>query len=141
MQHPPEKIADIGRVQTRKGLIPYLKALKNCEKPVIAVVRGAAHGIHFTPLTLCDFVYCSPEATFTTPFMGTYQSPEGLSTLLFPQQLGSKRANEILFLDRPLTASEAVSCGFANGIIDDLGDSDWFDVNKIPAITKLLSSD
>lgn len=60
---------------------------------------------------------------------------------MFPQQLGVKRANEILYLDRPMMADEAVSCGFANAIIDDLGDSDWFDVNKIPAITKLLASD
>lgn len=38
-------------------------------------------------------------------------------------------------------AKEAVDCGFANAIIPDLGDSDWFDVMKIPAIKKLLESD
>lgn len=56
-------------------------------------------------------------------------------------QFGVRRANEILFLDRPINAKEAVECGFANAIIQDFGDSDWFDVMKIPAIKKLLASD
>jgi enoyl-CoA hydratase/carnithine racemase len=141
MELPTEGILEVGRTKMKECLVPYLKALKNCEKPVVAVVRGGCHGIHFTPLTLCDFVYCGPDATFTTPFMGSFQSPEGLSTLLFPQQLGVKRANEILYLDRSMTASEAVQCGFANAIIEDLGDSDWFNPEKIPAISKLLASD
>jgi enoyl-CoA hydratase/carnithine racemase len=56
-------------------------------------------------------------------------------------QFGVRRANEILFLDRPITAKEAVACGFANAIVEDFGESDWFDVLKIPAIKKLLASD
>jgi enoyl-CoA hydratase/carnithine racemase len=52
-----------------------------------------------------------------------------------------RRANEILFLDRPVSAKEAVESGFANAIVENLGDSDWFDVMKIPAIKKLLASD
>jgi 2-(1,2-epoxy-1,2-dihydrophenyl)acetyl-CoA isomerase len=49
--------------------------------------------------------------------MASSQSPEGGSTYLFPQQLGVRRTNEILLLDRPLKAKEAVDCGFANDII------------------------
>jgi hypothetical protein len=40
-----------------------------------------------------------------------------------------------------MEAKEAVSCGFANGIVDDLGDSDWFDLSKIPTIAKLCNTD
>lgn len=122
-------------------MVPFLMAIKNCEKPIVAVVRGGCHGIHFTPLTLCDFVYCGSDAIFSVPFMKTSQSPEGLSTILFARQFGVKRANEILFLDRPINAKEAVESGFANAIVEDLGDSDWFDPLKIPAIKKLLASD
>ena len=66
------------------SMVAFLKALKNCEKPVVAVVQGGAHGIHFTPLPLCDFVYCTKDAFFSTPFMNSFQSPEGMSTLSFP---------------------------------------------------------
>ena len=47
----------------------------------------------------------------------------------------------MILLDKTIKAKEAVACGFANGIIDDLGDSDWFDVSKVPAITKMLNTD
>ena len=44
-------------------------------------------------------------------------------------------------LDKHITAQEAVKCGYANGIIEGLGDSEWPDMDKIPAIGKLLATD
>ena len=52
-----------------------------------------------------------------------------------------RKANEILLLDKPITAQEALQCGFINGIIDDLDESEWPDMDKIPAIKKLLATD
>jgi hypothetical protein len=47
-----------------------------------------------------------------------------------------------LLLDKPLTANEALSCGFINGIIPSLQDEgEFFDLDKVPAIGKLLSQD
>mmetsp|Transcript_27136 Transcript_27136/g.33720 ORF Transcript_27136/g.33720 Transcript_27136/m.33720 type:complete len:121 (-) Transcript_27136:132-494(-) len=61
--------------------------------------------------------------------------------MLFAQQFGFRRANEILMLDRAIKAQEAVECGFANGIIEGLNDSHWPDLDKIPCIPKLLATD
>ena len=44
-------------------------------------------------------------------------------------------------LDKPVTAQEAVSAGFANGIINDLDKNHWPDLSKIPAIGQLLNTD
>ena len=53
--------------------------------------------------------------------------------------MGRKLANEVLLTDKILSAKEAVSCGFSNGIIDKFDpQSDWFDPNIIPVIPKLL---
>ncbi len=49
-----------------------LIALNKSVKPIIAVVRGGAVGIGFTALPLVDFIYCSPDAFFMTPFMKTF---------------------------------------------------------------------
>lgn len=55
--------------------------------------------------------------------------------------MGKRIANEILMLDKELTAASAVQCGFANEMItEDLG-GDWFDLNKVPTIGKLLATD
>jgi len=72
--------------------------------------------------------------------MASMQTLEGSSSLTFPQQFGYRRAREILMLDAPIRAEEAVACNFANGIIDDLGD-EFFDISKVPAIGKMLNTD
>jgi len=66
------------------SMSPYLNAINDSVKPVVAVVRKKCLGIQFTMLTLVDFIYCSPDASFQTPFMKSFQSPEGTSTLNFP---------------------------------------------------------
>ena len=118
-----------------------LKTLNTSNKPIVGLVRGGAVGIGFTTTAHFDFIYCSPNAFFSVPFMSSFQSPEGGSTYLFPKQIGIRKANEVLLLDRPLTAKEAVQCGYANGIIEGLDETDWPDINKIPTITKLLATD
>ena len=123
------------------SMVDVLMAWITCSKPTVAVVQGGAHGIGFTTLAHMDFIYCTPDAYMQTPFMKSFQSPEGGSMLTFPQQLGYRRAREVILLDKPLMAEEAVSCGFANGILNDLGASEWFDVSKVPAITKMLDTD
>ena len=58
------------------------------------------------------------------------------------EQFGKRRANEILMLDKPVSAQEAVQCGFANGIITDLNGTDhWPDLSKIPTLAKLCATD
>ena len=51
------------------SMVAGLTALKNCEKPIVACVRGGAHGIGFTKLGLMDFIYVTEDANFKTPFM------------------------------------------------------------------------
>ena len=122
-------------------MVKQLTQLKNSNKPIVALVRGHCVGIGFTLTAHFDFVYCAPNAKFSAPFMASAQSPEGGSTYTFPRIFGTRVANEILLLDRKLNAEEAVKYGFANGIIDNLDDSEWPDLNKIPTIGKLLATD
>jgi peroxisomal 3,2-trans-enoyl-CoA isomerase len=73
-----------------------LTSLFDLEKPLVAMVQGFAIGIGFTMLSMADFVYCSPDARFFTPFMQSYQSPEGGSSKMFPEIFGPHKASEIL---------------------------------------------
>ena len=111
-------------------------------KPVVALVRGGAHGIGFTTTALADFIYVTPDAFFSAPFMASGQSPEGGSTYTFVQQFGLRKANEVLLMDKVITAEEAVKTGFANEILTDLNSTDYFpDLDKIPAVKKLMNTD
>lgn len=125
-----------------EGLAPYLMAINGSVKPIVCVVRGGAFGIGFTALALADFVYASPDAQFNTPFMKTFQSPEGSSSYSFPQQFGKRKSMELLLLDKLISAQEAQDSGFINEIIPSLqAEPEWFDLSKVPAISKLLATD
>lgn len=136
-----EEQRDVSSTSTELYMTSNLIQLKNSVKPIVALVRGVCIGIGFTMTSHFDFIYCAPNAKFSAPFMASAQSPEGGSSYTFAKQFGLRRANEILMLDKPITAHEAVKFGYANGVIDDLGDSEWPDLAKIPTLGKLLATD
>ena len=95
----------------------FMRALIECDKPVLAAVTGGAIGIGTTMLLHCDFVYVSDEARLAMPFVGLGLVPEFGSSLLLPQLMGHRRAAEKLLLAEPFTAEIAVECGLANAVI------------------------
>ena len=95
----------------------FMRALLDCDKPVVAAVTGAAIGIGTTMLLHCDFVYVSDEARLAMPFVALGLVPEYASSLLVPQLMGHRRAAEKLLLGDPFTAQEAVDCGLANAVL------------------------
>ncbi|HYN62591.1 MAG TPA: enoyl-CoA hydratase [Rubrivivax sp.] len=95
----------------------FMRALIECDKPVIAAVTGAAIGIGTTMLLHCDFAYVSDEARLAMPFVSLGLVPEFASSLLFPQLAGQARAAEKLLLGDPFTGADAVEFGLANAVL------------------------
>ena len=95
----------------------FMRALLDCDKPVVAAVTGAAIGIGTTMLLHCDFVYVSDEARLAMPFVSLGLVPEFASSLVVPQLMGHRRAAEKLLLGDPFTPEQAVECGIANAVL------------------------
>ena len=95
----------------------FMRALLECDKPVLAAVTGAAIGIGTTMLLHCDFVYVSDEARLAMPFVALGLVPEYASSLLVPQLMGHGKAAEKLLLGDPFSPGEAVDCGIANAVL------------------------
>ena len=95
----------------------FMRALLDCDKPVVAAVTGAAIGIGTTMLLHCDFVYVSDEARLAMPFVALGLVPEFASSLVVPQLMGHRRAAEKLLLGDPFTPEQAVECGLANAVL------------------------
>ncbi len=95
----------------------FMRALLDCDKPVVAAVTGAAVGIGTTMLLHCDFVYVSDEARLAMPFVALGLVPEFGSSLVVPQLMGLRRAAEKLLLGDPFTPEQAVECGIANAVL------------------------
>lgn len=113
MARPPAE----GGEGAASPVFQFMRALLECDKPVVAAVTGAAIGIGTTMLLHCDFVYVSDEARLAMPFVSLGLVPEYASSLLVPRLMGHARAAEKLLLGDPFTAQEAVDCGLANAVL------------------------
>jgi enoyl-CoA hydratase/carnithine racemase len=102
---------------TESPAFVFMRALMDCDKPVVAAVTGAAIGIGTTMLLHCDFVYVSDEARLAMPFVGLGLVPEFASSLIVPQLMGNARAAEKLLLGDPFTGADAVDAGIANAVL------------------------
>ncbi len=109
MQRPPQG--------SDSPVARFMRALLECEKPVVAAVTGGAVGIGTTMLLHCDLVYVSDEARLAMPFVSLGLVPEYASSLLLPRLLGHVKAAEKLMLGEPFTGSDAVDAGIANAVL------------------------
>lgn len=95
----------------------FMRALAECEKPVLAAVTGGAVGIGTTLLLHCDLVYVADDARLAMPFTSLGLVPEYASSLLLPQLVGHVKAAERLLLGDPFTGEQAVELGIANAVL------------------------
>ena len=94
-------------------------ALLNLDKPLIAVVQGAAIGGGTTLLTHCDFVFASNSAKFQLPFVNLGLVPEFGSSFSLPARSGYLRAAELFMLGQPFDASVALEIGLVTRVVAD----------------------
>lgn len=95
----------------------FLRALRDCEKPLIAGVNGIAVGVGLTMLLHCDLVYAANTATLRAPFAQLGLVPEAGSSMLLPLAVGMAWANDVLIAGRVLTANEALSIGLVSRVV------------------------
>ena len=96
------------------GFVPVIRAIRNIEKPVIAMVNGLAYGGGFEITMASDFCVASEDATFCTPYLNRGFAA---GTFLLPRYLGLRKASEMIFLGEPISASEAEALGLANQVV------------------------
>jgi enoyl-CoA hydratase/carnithine racemase len=89
------------------------------EKPIVAVVQGAAIGGGATMLTHCDFVYAGETARFQMPFINLGLVPEFGSSFSVPARTGHLRAAELVLLGEPFDARRAFELGLVTRVVPD----------------------
>lgn len=112
-----------------------MRAMLNCEKPIVASIDGPAIGIGTTMLFHCDLVCASHGARFQTPFTDLGVCPEFASSETFPAVLGSHRAAQMLLLGEPMSAEDAERFGLVNKLVE----SETLDETVNSITTKLAS--
>lgn len=89
------------------------------QKPLVVAVDGIAAGAGVSLTALGDVVLAGESATFTAAYTAAGLSPDGGSTYLLPRLIGMRRAQELFFTNRKLSAAEAVDWGLITRTVPD----------------------
>src|SRR6058998_2278589 len=106
-----------------KELTTYLHGaisrLCRSDKPVIMAVNGVAAGGGFSLALSGDLVVAAESAKFTMAYSRIAATPDGSSSYFLPRLVGVRRAMELYFTNRPLTAREALEWGMITRVVPD----------------------
>lgn len=94
----------------------FITHLVRMPKPVLAAVNGVAAGAGFSIALACDVSVARSDAVFTTAYGRIGASPDGSMTYFLVRQLGVRRALELYYTNRVLTAQEALDWGLVNRV-------------------------
>jgi enoyl-CoA hydratase len=97
----------------------HMYGIVDCEKPVIAKVRGVAYGMGVNMALACDLVYAAPGARFCDSHVKAGLVAGDGGVLLWPLLVGMHRAKEYLLTGEPVTAEKAAEIGLINACIPD----------------------
>jgi enoyl-CoA hydratase/carnithine racemase len=111
-------VASVYRAQEQ--LVDMVLAIRECDKPVVAAVHGAAVGGGLAIALACDLRVAARNARFGSAFIrvGLSSCDVGVSYLL-PRIVGPTRAAELMLTGRLFTADEADRWGMLNALVDD----------------------
>lgn len=96
---------------------PWLRALIELDRPVIAAVDGPAFGAGFSLALTADFVLASPRARFCLSFMRVGLGPDFAAMYTLPRVVGLQRAKELMLSAREVEVEEAVRLGLVMEVL------------------------
>ncbi|HYL20946.1 MAG TPA: enoyl-CoA hydratase-related protein [Gemmatimonadales bacterium] len=106
----------------------YIESILNTGKPVIARINGMAVGGGNESQLACDLTVMAQHAYLKQ--VGTHVGSVacGGATQWLPLVVGDKRAREILFLNEPVPAAQALTWGLVNWVVPSVRQGDrWLD--------------
>ncbi len=106
-----------------KELTTYLHGavsrLARSDKPVVMAVNGVAAGGGFSLALSGDVVVAAESARFTMAYSRIAATPDGSSSYFLPRLIGLRRAMDLYFTNRVLSAREALAWGLLTQVVPD----------------------
>lgn len=104
-------------LQTPKKLAVVTSVMRRLPKPVIASINGPAFGVGMSLAMSCDLRIISDKASLAQAYTSVGLSPDGAWTVTVPQIVGLAKALEMVMLDKPINAEEALRLGLVSQVV------------------------
>lgn len=104
---------EIAEIIEHQGYPSIIKKIMKLKKPVIAKVNGICYGAGGELALACDYIIASKEASFGQMYVNV-----GLigNTYLLPKHVGVKKALELIWTGKVISADEAMEIGMINKV-------------------------
>ncbi len=89
------------------------------DPPVIVAVNGTAAGAGVSLAAMADLAVCGKSSRFNLAYTNAGLTPDGGASFLLPRVIGARRTMELLLLNRPLLAKQALEWGLVNEVAED----------------------
>lgn len=99
------------------GFIATIESIKDCAKPVVARLNGMTVGGGNELNLACDLAVAADDVVFRHVGPSRGSLPAGGATQWLPLLLGDRRAREVLLLNRPISAAQALEWGWVNRVV------------------------
>jgi 2-(1,2-epoxy-1,2-dihydrophenyl)acetyl-CoA isomerase len=115
------------QIELEDEIRPALLAIASAPKPFIAAVNGIVAGGGVGYALACDLVLMSDSSSMLQPFVSIGLIPDAGATWHLLNQVGRKRAYEIMISGEPVPAQRCVDLGLANRVVsaDTLMQEAW----------------
>jgi len=94
-------------------------AIHQMEKPVVAAINGIAAGGGFSLALACDFRVMGQSASLRQAYTSSGLSIDGGGSFALPRLVGLARAMEVMALDQPISAAQALEWGLVTKVVPD----------------------
>jgi 2-(1,2-epoxy-1,2-dihydrophenyl)acetyl-CoA isomerase len=93
--------------------------LHQMDAPVVTAVNGMAAGGGLGVAMTGDIVIAGASAKFAVAYTAAGLSPDASTTYMLPRLVGLRRAQELIFTNRRLSAEEAMQIGLVTEVVAD----------------------
>lgn len=101
----------------QNGWQRLVASVLDCDKPVVAAVKGTAVGAGSSLVLACDLVVMSTQATLVEAFVHRGILPDSGAIHLLTRIVGLRKAAELLMLGEPVDAATCGRLGLVNRVV------------------------
>ncbi len=100
-------------------LHPAVLSMTKIGVPLVAAVHGSAAGAGLSLVCASDIVLCADSARFTLAYTRAGLSPDAGATYFLPRLIGRRRALDLAFNNRVISAQEALKWGIVTYVVPE----------------------